>query len=112
MPSALTDRGILDGDCPRIEVEPAQAEIEKARELARCWSKHFDLSPDCAALPLCGQPSVHAAGDPADVRRRDDGQLRRLRDVRRDPACLIFAEQLRRRAPPRLVLEIGYRQPI
>ena len=71
MPSALTDRGILDGDCPRIEVEPAQAEIEKARELARCWSKHFDLSPDCAALPLCGQPSVHAAGDPVDVRHRD-----------------------------------------
>ena len=33
---------------------------------------HFDLSQDRAALPLCGQLSVHAAGDRADVRHRDE----------------------------------------
>jgi hypothetical protein len=37
-----------------------------------------------------------------------DGFRSRLGDIRRDPPRLIFAEQLGRRAPPRLILEIGH----
>jgi hypothetical protein len=37
-------------------------------------------------------------------------KLRQLSDVRRDPSRLVFGEQLGRRSPPRLILEIDIRQ--
>ena len=37
-------------------------------------------------------------------------KFRQLRDIRRNPSRLIFAEQLGRRSPPRLIFKINIRK--
>ena len=50
--------------------------------------------------------AMRRAASRAATALKAEQQLRQLRDIRRDPSRLVFAEQLSRRSPPRLILEI------
>ena len=63
----------------------------------------------CRSIAFLGLIAGHAEKKRYWLERSCPNKLRQLRDIHRDPSCLILAEQLGGGLSPRLVLDIHVR---